>query len=210
VLLLWTTTVLYQSHRRVPVTTPRAAAAGRSPGRTSFIPVALDYASGEDAVLAGVCTGFLALAISAAAVSAPYAEHFRQTADPIYLLVVLILLPLFSGTFAWTKFDTSRLADELKKAGSFIPGVRPGETTDRYLEGIVLRVALVGAAFKVAIFGVVWIACVLGLLSDQPVLLFSSLLVGVLLGGHLTDQIEAQRLMGKYESFLKKRRPLSR
>jgi preprotein translocase subunit SecY len=208
VFLLWAVTVLYQSQRRVPVVHPQSAASRKGRATPAFIPIALDYANGEDAVLASVCTALVALAVSAAAGSAPFVEHVRQTTDPFYLLVVAILLPVFSVTFAWTKFDTVRLADDLKKAGSLVPGIRPGETTVRYFEGVVVRVALVGAVVKLAIFGVVWAACALGLLSEQPVLLFSSLLVAVLLGGHLSDQIEASRLMWKYEGFLKKRKPL--
>ena len=209
VFLLWAVTVLYQSQRRVPVVHPQSAAARKGRATTpSFLPIALDYANGEDAVLASICTALIALAISAAAGSAPFAEHLKQTTDPFYLLVIAILLPVFSVTFAWTKFDTAKLADELKKAGAFVPGIKPGETTVRYFEGVVVRVALVGAVVKLAIFGAVWAACALGLLSEQPVLLFSSLLVAVLLGGHLSDQIEAARLMGQYDSFLKKKKPL--
>ena len=206
-ILIWVATVIDLTKRRIPVVHPRQATSTRkSSAQSSFVPIALDYASGEDAVLAGFCTAYLALGAAAVAGSSSLTDHLKDTNDPVHFLVVVVFLFAFSVMFATTKPDAAQLADDLKKQGTFIPGIRPGEPTTRYVETVGLRTALVGAVIKVAIFAVLWSVCALGLVAGEPVLLFSSLLVSVFLGGSIVDQIEAIQLTGRYEGFLKKGR----
>ncbi|MBD3279673.1 MAG: preprotein translocase subunit SecY [Candidatus Pacebacteria bacterium] len=71
---------------------------------------------------------------------------FNQT-SPIYMIVYFLLVFGFSFFSALVFFNAEDLAAELKKSGAFIPGVRPGGPTKKFLEYVVIRITLVGAVF---------------------------------------------------------------
>jgi preprotein translocase subunit SecY len=71
---------------------------------------------------------------------------FNQT-SPIYMITYFLLVFTFSFFSAIVFFNAEDLAQELKKSGAFIPGIRPGEATKNFLEYVVIRVTFVGALF---------------------------------------------------------------
>ncbi len=71
---------------------------------------------------------------------------FDQT-SPVYMLFYFIMVFVFTYFSALVFFNAEDLADELKKSGAFIPGIRPGKATKEFLEYVVTRVTLVGALF---------------------------------------------------------------
>lgn len=71
---------------------------------------------------------------------------FDQT-SPIYMITYFLLVFAFSFFSAIIFFNAEDLAQELKKSGAFIPGIRPGEATKNFLEYVVIRVTFVGALF---------------------------------------------------------------
>lgn len=71
---------------------------------------------------------------------------FTQT-SPVYMLVYFLLVFGFSFFSALLFFNTEEISEELKKSGAFIPGIRPGRPTQKYLEFVITRITLVGALF---------------------------------------------------------------
>jgi len=71
---------------------------------------------------------------------------FQQT-SPIYLLTYFLLVFSFTFFSALIFFNAQDIADELKKSGAFVPGIRPGGPTKKFLEYVVVRITLVGALF---------------------------------------------------------------
>lgn len=71
---------------------------------------------------------------------------FAQT-SPIYIISYFLTVFLFSFLSAMIFFNTDDIATELKKSGAFIPGIRPGAMTRKYLDFVVNRITLVGAIF---------------------------------------------------------------
>ncbi len=71
---------------------------------------------------------------------------FQQT-SPIYLIAYFLLVFSFTFFSALIFFNAQDIADELKKSGAFIPGIRPGSPTKKFLEYVVVRITLVGAIF---------------------------------------------------------------
>jgi preprotein translocase subunit SecY len=71
---------------------------------------------------------------------------FQQT-SPAYLISYFLLVFSFTFFSALIFFNAQDIADELKKSGAFIPGIRPGGPTKKFLEYVVIRITLVGAIF---------------------------------------------------------------
>jgi preprotein translocase subunit SecY len=71
---------------------------------------------------------------------------FQQT-SPIYLISYFLLVFSFTFFSALIFFNAQDISDELKKSGAFIPGIRPGGPTKKFLEYVVVRITLVGALF---------------------------------------------------------------
>lgn len=127
-----------------------------------------------------------------------------------YNLIFGLLIIGFAYFYNAIQFDPARKADELNKSGGFIPGVRPGPQTDRYLSRILNRITLPGSIFlaAVALIPTVLITLALG---DQHqggnIGLASfggiSILIGVGVSLEMMKQINAQLLARNYEGFLK-------
>jgi len=126
----------------------------------------------------------------------------------IYYLLYSLMILFFSYFWVATQFNEIQIADDLKKHGGYIPGVRPGQATSDYLHRAMSRITLAGAIF------LTMIAVIPTLLGqwfnvDARVTRFfggTSILITV---GVLLDtmrQMESHLLMRHYDGFLKKGR----
>ncbi len=64
-----------------------------------------------------------------------------------YNILYFVLVFCFTFFYTFIQFDTEKIADDVKKRGGFIPGIRPGKSTSRYLKGIITRLTFWGALF---------------------------------------------------------------
>jgi preprotein translocase subunit SecY len=71
---------------------------------------------------------------------------FSQT-NPIYMITYFLIVFVFTFFSALVFFNADDISKELKKSGAFVPGIRPGSPTKKYLEYVVTRITLVGAIF---------------------------------------------------------------
>ncbi|MBL8841658.1 MAG: preprotein translocase subunit SecY [Planctomycetes bacterium] len=123
----------------------------------------------------------------------------------LYLLFYTALIFFFS--FFWTAvmFQPKEMANNLKEYGSFIPGIRPGQRTAEYLEGVMVRVTLVGAAFLAVIALFPYFANdLLGTSGGRGIAYAiggTSILITVGVCLDLVDKINAQLVMRNYEGF---------
>jgi preprotein translocase subunit SecY len=65
----------------------------------------------------------------------------------VYSLIYFVLVIGFTYFYTAVVFNPEKIADDLKKYGGFIPGIRPGEATAKYLNGVLSRITLAGAVF---------------------------------------------------------------
>jgi preprotein translocase subunit SecY len=124
-----------------------------------------------------------------------------------FLFVVFYVGLIFFFTYFWTSlmFNPVEIAGNMKEYGSFIPGIRPGKRTAEYLERVMKRITLAGAAFLCAIALVPQFLSraievdyyVAGFLGGTGILI----VVGVALD--LVDKIEAQLLVRQYDGFMR-------
>jgi preprotein translocase subunit SecY len=126
----------------------------------------------------------------------------------LYVLVYGLMILFFSYFWVATQFNEIQIADDLKKNGGYIPGVRPGQQTSDYLHKAMSRITLAGAIFLTVI---ATIPIVLGQKLHIPPNVASffggtSILISV---GVLLDtmrQVESHLMMRHYDGFLKKGR----
>jgi preprotein translocase subunit SecY len=122
--------------------------------------------------------------------------------QPIYVLLYAIAIIFFCFFYTGLVFNSRETADNLKKSGAFVPGIRPGEQTARYIDKILMRLTLVGA-------GYVTLVC---LLPEFLILKYNvpfyfggtSLMILVVVTMDFMAQVQNYMMSQQYESLLKK------
>jgi len=122
--------------------------------------------------------------------------------QPIYVLLYASLIVFFCFFYTALQYNPRETADNLKKSGAFVPGIRPGDQTARYLEKILTRLTLAGAIY-------VTLVC---LLPEFLILRWNvpfyfggtSLLIIVVVTMDFMAQVQAYVMTHQYESLLKK------
>jgi preprotein translocase subunit SecY len=122
--------------------------------------------------------------------------------QPLYVMLYTAAIIFFCFFYTALVYNPKETADNLKKSGAFVPGIRPGEQTARYIEKIMLRLTLVGALY-------ITLVC---LLPEFLILKFNvpfyfggtSLLIIVVVTMDFMTQVQAYLMTHQYESLLKK------
>ena len=122
--------------------------------------------------------------------------------QPVYLLLYAALIIFFAFFYTAIVFNPKDTADNLKKQGGFIPGIRPGERTAEYIEYVLTRITLVGAIYLV-------IVCLIPevFLSNIGISAFlggTSMLIMVSVPMDTIQQIQGHLLAHQYEGLVKK------
>jgi preprotein translocase subunit SecY len=140
-------------------------------------------------------------------------DHLADPADPFYLAIFGLLIVGFAYFYTAITFDPAKQADTIRKQGGFIPGIRPGPQTERYLAKILSRITLPGALFiaAVALVPSILIAIFLdnsvggGHSGGAGAYQFGgiSLLIAAGVALETMKQIDSQLMMRNYEGFLK-------
>jgi preprotein translocase subunit SecY len=135
----------------------------------------------------------------------PYLEtvvNFLNPGHIVYILIYVVFIIFFCYFYTAVTFNPVDVADNMKKYGGFIPGIRPGKNTAEYIDRVLTRITFTGAIYVSAV-------CVL------PHLLISRLNVPFYFGGtallivvgvamDTSNQIESHMLTRHYEGFMKK------
>ncbi|MBV8536103.1 MAG: preprotein translocase subunit SecY, partial [Alphaproteobacteria bacterium] len=121
---------------------------------------------------------------------------------PLYIALYVALIVFFSFFYTAIVFNPVETADNLKKYGGFIPGIRPGKATADYLDNVLTRLTVVGASYLAII-------CVLPevLISNFNVPFYfggTSLLIVVSVTMDTVAQIHSHLLAHQYEGLIKK------
>jgi preprotein translocase subunit SecY len=130
-------------------------------------------------------------------------RYIEQSSSPIYMLAFFALIVGFTYFYVSITFNPTEVADNMKKYGGFIPGIRPGRPTAEYLRYVLSRLTAPGSVYLgiVALFPLVALSSV-GVANQFP---FSgvSLLIMVGVGLDTVKQIESQLQQRNYEGFLR-------
>jgi preprotein translocase subunit SecY len=122
--------------------------------------------------------------------------------QPLYILLYAGLIVFFCFFYTALVFNSKETADNLKKSGAFVPGIRPGDQTARYIDKILMRLTLAGAIY-------ITLVCLvpefLNLRFNVPFYFGgTSLLIVVVVTMDFMAQVQAYMMTHQYESLLKK------
>ena len=122
--------------------------------------------------------------------------------QPLYTLLYAVLIVFFAYFYTALVFNPKETAENLKKSGAFIPGIRPGDQTARYIDRVLLRLTLGGAVYLVF---VCLVPEFLNLRFNVPFYFGgTSLLIVVLVTMDFMSQVQAYLMTHQYESLLRK------
>ncbi len=129
--------------------------------------------------------------------------HLSYGDNPIYIIATFLLIVFFTFFYVSITFPPAEVADNMKKVGGFIPGIRPGRPTAEYLSYVVSRLTTPGSVYLglVALIPIVAIGLVGA--SQQFPLGGTSILIAVGVGLDTVKQIESQLQQRNYEGFLR-------
>jgi preprotein translocase subunit SecY len=123
--------------------------------------------------------------------------------SPYYMGAFFLLIVFFTYFYVSITFDPVEVADNMKKYGGFIPGIRPGRPTSEYLNYVLTRLTAPGSVYLACVALIPMIAIGLVGASSQFPLGGTSILIAVGVGLDTVKQIESQLQQRNYEGFLR-------
>ena len=129
-------------------------------------------------------------------------DYLVNSQNLVYIIAFSVMIVMFAYFYNSIAFDPIRQADQLRKQGGFIPGIRPGPQTERYLAKTVNRITLPGALFVATIAILPYIILWVGDVQSFP-FAGTTVLIAVGVALELMRQIDSQLMLRNYEGFLK-------
>jgi len=192
------------AQRRIPMQIPKRMV-GRKMygGATSYLPLKVDQ-SGVIAVIFAVSLLAVPATIAAFFPESTWATkiaQLEQRGSWLYEAVYAGLIIFFCYFYNSVQFNPTDMSENLRKQGSFIPGIRPGQPTAEYIQKILERITLGGALFVAAI---AVLPDYMRKLLDAPFFFGgTALLIAVGVSLDTISQIQSQLIMRHYDGFLK-------
>ena len=200
-----------QSQRRVPVQYAKRMIGRRMYGGTStYIPLKVNMAGVIPVIFAssmlalpGVLAQFNRSAAHPAAWVTFIERYLTRGDHPLYMLVYVALILFFTFFYVSITFNPVEVADNMKKYGGFIPGIRAGRPTAEYLDYVLTRITVPGAIYLAAISLIPLVALILVGANQNFPFGGTSILIVVSVGLETVKQIESQLQQRHYEGFLR-------
>ncbi len=200
-----------QAQRKIPVQyAKRIVGRKMYGGQSTFLPLKVDQ-SGVIAVIFSVAIMMFPATIAQFFPNVGFMEKisgFLRPGQWIYTIMYGGLIIFFCYFYTAITFNPKDLADNMRKWGGFIPGIRPGQSTASYIDRVLTRITLAGAVFVVCIailpqYPISWV-------NAPPMLatIFGGTAILIVVGVALDTigQIESHLIMRHYEGFMKKGR----
>jgi preprotein translocase subunit SecY len=197
-----------QSQRRVPVQYAKRMVGRRMYGGTStYIPIKINMAGVIPVIFASSILSIPTLIAQFGDQNAGWVQwvvrHLARQDAPLYIALYAVLILFFCFFYTSITFNPDEVADNMKKYGGFIPGIRAGRPTAEYLEYVSNRITSAGSLYLVVIALIPTLMVVfLGITANLP---FggSSILIIVGVGLETVKQIDSQLQQRHYEGFLR-------
>jgi preprotein translocase subunit SecY len=217
-LVVLVTILIVQGVRRIPLNTAKrvvGARAADSQGARNYLPIKVN-ASGVMPIIFAQAIMTIPVMIFVGASSSQGEGGFiqRMLSNPYglsYNLLLCLLIIVFTYFYTAIMINPRKIADDLKRSGGFIPGIRPGEDTADYIDTLVSRITFPGSLFLAAIAIIPAIAKMVGV-NDAFAMFFGGtsllIMVGVvldtlqqietyLLNRHMDGLMEGSRVRGR-------------
>ena len=206
--LILTVAVVFMEmgQRRIPVQYARRQVGRRSyGGQSTYIPLKVNQ-SGVIPVIFASSLMFLpglAASVSGSPGIQRWVEAYLEDARSwVFILVFAILTIFFCYFYSAITFNPLEVADNMKRYGGFIPGIRPGRQTAEYLDRVLTRITLPGSLYLASVAVLPFILLAVGRIEAFP-LGGVSLLIMVGVALQTMQQVESQLMQRNYEGFLR-------
>jgi preprotein translocase subunit SecY len=192
--------------RKIPVQFAKRVAGRRMyGGSSSYIPLKVNQSGVIPPIFASSVLYFPAMLV--AVIPFTWLQDFISSKlvrgdSMVYIAAFAFLIVFFSYFYTAITFNPQQQADILRKQGGFIPGIRPGPPTERYLARVLNRLTLPGSVFLAAIAVIPLLVFAASNISEFP---FGGMSILIIVGVALetVKQIDSQLMMRNYEGFLR-------
>lgn len=199
------TVLLTQGQRRIPIQrATRAIGTKMKGGGTVYLPLKVNHANVMPIIFAGAIIMFPRMIMRWVPFLQPYAVYLAYGSTS-YMIVYGLMITVFCYFWVANQFNPIKIADNLKREGSYVPGIRPGQPTATFLDATMTRITLAGALFLTAL---ALFPMMLYRLMNIPMIVASFfggtsllIIVGVMLD--TLSQLESHLVMRNYDGFLK-------
>jgi preprotein translocase subunit SecY len=194
-----------QGQRRIPVQYAKRTVGRRTyGGQQTYIPLKVNQSGVIPIIFASSLLFLPPLAstlINSPGFAAFVDRYFALGDHPVYIITYFALVVFFAFFYTAITFNPADVADNMKKYGGFVPGIRPGRPTAEYLDYVITRITTTGSLY-------------LGVLAIIPLITLAALglpfpfggavlLIVVGVGLNTMQQLESQLLQRHYEGFLR-------
>ncbi len=210
-IIIYAIVIVEEAKRRIPIRySRRIRGSNQVGGESSYLPIKLNQAGVIPIIFAVslLLAPSMILRVLQHFVNPQLAETFARFIQYFtpqsfwYNFIYFILVVIFTYFYTAVVFDTEKIADQLKKNGGYIPGIRPGKQTEQYLDMVVNRITLAGAIF----LGLVAILpSVIQVITGASSLTIggTSVLILVAVVIETANQVESYLVMRNYDHFLR-------
>jgi preprotein translocase subunit SecY len=207
-LIILAVVFMEQGQRRIPVQYAKRVVGRRmTSGGSTYIPLKVNQAGVIPIIFASSVLYFptlLGSVIQWQGFQNFLNNHLANQASPVYIVLYGILVVFFAYFYTAISFNPKDTADNIRKYGGFIPGIRPGKPTADHLDHILTRITLPGSMFLATIALIPSFAFI-AMNIDPTVFPFGGTSVLIVVGVALETmkQLESQLTMRHYEGFLR-------
>ncbi len=221
------------AQRRIPVQYAKRVVGRRMMGgQSTYLPLRVNSGGVIPPIFASSLLAFPATAALMLGTRWPFVKNIAETlkwGEPLYTVIYVSLIILFAFFYVGIVFNPTELADNMRKNGGFIPGIRPGRSTSEYVSMILKRLTFIGAVYLAVVCLIPewmiagihlnhlpwwlggnwfdrWPQWILNGLGVQFYFGGTSLLIVVGVAMDTVQQLEAQLVMRNYEGFARKGR----
>ena len=192
-----------EAKRKIPIQYAKKQSAQRLGSQATYLPLKVNSA-GVIPVIFAMAFFLLPRTLTLFFPKAEWAQNIADTANPssnIGMIIYVVLIIAFAYFYAFVQVNPEKMADNLKKQGSYIPGIRPGEQTKKYITKVLYRLTFVGSIFLAAIAILPIIATKFMGLPQSIQIGGTSLLIVIGVAIETMKTLEAQVTQKEYKGF---------
>ncbi|OHQ82221.1 preprotein translocase subunit SecY [Staphylococcus sp. HMSC074D07] len=192
-----------EAKRKIPIQYAKKQSAQRLGSQATYLPLKVNSA-GVIPVIFAMAFFLLPRTLTLFFPKAEWAQNIADTANPssnIGMIIYVVLIIAFAYFYAFVQVNPEKMADNLKKQGSYVPGIRPGEQTKKYITKVLYRLTFVASIFLAAIAILPIIATKFMGLPQSIQIGGTSLLIVIGVAIETMKTLEAQVTQKEYKGF---------
>lgn len=192
-----------EAKRKIPIQYAKKQSAQRLGSQATYLPLKVNSA-GVIPVIFAMAFFLLPRTLTLFFPKAEWAQNIADTANPssnIGMIIYVVLIIAFAYFYAFVQVNPEKMADNLKKQGSYVPGIRPGEQTKKYITKVLYRLTFVGSIFLAVIAILPIIATKFMGLPQSIQIGGTSLLIVIGVAIETMKTLEAQVTQKEYKGF---------